>query len=125
VWGQAGDRRTAGRRRSIGSFVAGPGHGTATRRGGTYAAGGQGQAWLNDGLVGTVTGDLSTAAPYSRLYLANEVAGTTYFDDVVVSNAYNGSTGQALAPGIDGIAGEPPARAPELRAVWRRSATGD
>jgi hypothetical protein len=51
---------------------------------------GQGQVWMNGQSVGTVNGDLSTANPYASLQLYEEMPGTSYYDDVVVSGTYNG-----------------------------------
>jgi Abnormal spindle-like microcephaly-assoc'd, ASPM-SPD-2-Hydin len=55
---------------------------------------GQAQVWLNGTSIGTVNNDLSTANPYARLMLFDSAAGSVYFDDVKVANAYIG----ALAP---------------------------
>jgi hypothetical protein len=52
------------------------------------ATSGLGQAWLNGTSLGTVSGNFSTATPYSRLMLFDSTAGTTYWDDVVVSNNF-------------------------------------
>src|SRR5579884_1486611 len=55
---------------------------------------GSAQLWLNGRSVGTVSGDLSTPNPYSRLYLWNQPdAGTVWFDDIKVANAPIGPTG--------------------------------
>ncbi|UWZ84576.1 choice-of-anchor D domain-containing protein [Occallatibacter riparius] len=51
---------------------------------------GVGQAWLNGALIGTVNANLLTANPFVNLMLYTTSAGTFYFDDVVVSNLYNG-----------------------------------
>lgn len=56
----------------------------------TQATTGQGQAWLNGTSIGSVNADLSNANPFARLMLYDGAAGTFYFDDVVVSNLYNG-----------------------------------
>ncbi|MBV9258024.1 MAG: choice-of-anchor D domain-containing protein, partial [Ktedonobacteraceae bacterium] len=53
---------------------------------------GHGEVWLNGSSVGSVNGDLSTAQPYASLMLFNSAFGTLYFDDVRVSNVYNGGT---------------------------------
>jgi hypothetical protein len=54
-------------------------------------SGGAGNVWLNGTSLGGVTGDLSATNPVSRLYLWNDAPNTTtYFDDVIVSNQYNG-----------------------------------
>ncbi len=58
---------------------------------------GQGNVWLNGTSLGGVTGNLSATNPVSRVYLWNDVASTTYFDDVVVSSAYNGPLGAGPA----------------------------
>ena len=60
---------------------------------------GTGQLWLNGTSLGTVSGDLSTAAVYAQLYLWNNAAvGTAYMDDVIVSSSYNGPVGAGTAP---------------------------
>jgi hypothetical protein len=61
---------------------------------------GSAQVWLNGTSVASVSNvDLSTATPYSQLYLWNQTpSSTVYLDDVVVSNAYNGPTGSGTAP---------------------------
>ena len=52
---------------------------------------GAGNVWFNGTSLGGVSGDLSAANPVSRLYLWNDAPNTTtYFDDVIVSNQYNG-----------------------------------
>ncbi|HJT57984.1 MAG TPA: choice-of-anchor D domain-containing protein [Ktedonobacteraceae bacterium] len=51
---------------------------------------GLGQVWLNGTSVGSVNADLSTTTPYARLMFFDGAAGTYYFDDVIVSNLYNG-----------------------------------
>jgi hypothetical protein len=56
----------------------------------TQTTTGQAQAWLNGTSVGVVNADLSNANPFARLMLYDGAAGTTYFDDVVVANVYNG-----------------------------------
>jgi hypothetical protein len=53
-------------------------------------AAGQGQVWLNGASLGTVSGDLSAADPYSQLWLYSEATGSVYFDDLTVANTYNG-----------------------------------
>lgn len=61
---------------------------------------GRGQVWLNGDSVGAVDADLSTAQPYSRMYLFNEMGtGTIYFDDIAVTSSYNGTVGNAAAGG--------------------------
>jgi len=49
---------------------------------------GGGQIWLNDVTQPgwSISGDFSNSAPYRRLQLWNEVAGTVDFDDVTVGN---------------------------------------
>ncbi|HEX6542670.1 MAG TPA: N,N-dimethylformamidase beta subunit family domain-containing protein [Ktedonobacterales bacterium] len=64
------------------------------------ATAGAGTVWLNGTSLGGVTGDLSATNALSRLYLWNDAATTTYFDDVVVSNKYNGPLGSTPAIGI-------------------------
>ena len=55
------------------------------------SATGAGNIWLNGTSLGGVTGDLSATNAVSRLYLWNDASGaTTWFDDVIVSNQYNG-----------------------------------
>jgi hypothetical protein len=56
----------------------------------TQTTTGQAQVWLNGTSVGTVNADLSNANPFARLMLFDSAVGTFYFDDVVVSNLYNG-----------------------------------
>ncbi|MHB8598747.1 MAG: hypothetical protein ACYDER_18260, partial [Ktedonobacteraceae bacterium] len=56
---------------------------------------GVGQVWLNGTSIGTVNGNFSTANPFARLMLFDGTAGTTYWDDVVVSNTYNGPLSHA------------------------------
>ncbi|UWZ85850.1 choice-of-anchor D domain-containing protein [Occallatibacter riparius] len=58
--------------------------------GDTQTTTGQAQAWLNGVSLGTVNADLSNANPFARLMLLNTVTGTFYFDDVAISNFYNG-----------------------------------
>jgi hypothetical protein len=60
---------------------------------------GVGQAWLNGTSIGTVNADLSTTTPYSRLMLFDATAGTVYWDDVIVSNSYNGLTSHVVTQG--------------------------
>ncbi|MBA2286472.1 MAG: choice-of-anchor D domain-containing protein [Ktedonobacteraceae bacterium] len=63
---------------------------------------GHAQVWLNGTSIGTVDDDLSMAQPYARLMLFDSAAGSIYFDDVIVSNSYNGlvltAPGAALNP---------------------------
>jgi hypothetical protein len=54
---------------------------------------GVGQVWLNGASIASVSNDLSDSTPFSTLYLWNTGAGTVYYDDVKVSNAYNGPVG--------------------------------
>jgi len=56
----------------------------------TQTSTGQAQAWLNGASIGSVRADLSNANPFARLLLFDGAIGTCYFDDVVVSNVYNG-----------------------------------
>jgi hypothetical protein len=52
---------------------------------------GAGNVWLNGNLLGGVTGNLSATSNLSRIYLWNDASSTTtYFDDIIVSNQYNG-----------------------------------
>jgi hypothetical protein len=51
---------------------------------------GHGEVWLNGTSVGSFNGDLTEAQRYGKLILNNDVTGSAYFDDVVVSNGYNG-----------------------------------
>ncbi len=65
------------------------------------ATAGAGNVWLNGNLLGGVTGNLSATSNLSKLFLWNDAASaTTYFDDVVVSNVYNGPLGSAAAIGF-------------------------
>ncbi|HEX5546394.1 MAG TPA: choice-of-anchor D domain-containing protein [Ktedonobacterales bacterium] len=67
----------------------------------TAANGGAGNVWLNGNRLGGITGDLSATNNLSKLFLWNDAASaTTYFDDVVVSNVYNGPLGSAAAIGF-------------------------
>ena len=60
---------------------------------------GIGQVWLNGAMILTTatpanpTTDLSTTTPVNTLTLYSGPGGTVYYDDVVVSNAYNGPVG--------------------------------
>jgi hypothetical protein len=54
---------------------------------------GHGEVWLNGASIVHMDGDLSTSTPFNTLTLWNETAGTVYYDDVKVSNAYNGPVG--------------------------------
>jgi N,N-dimethylformamidase beta subunit-like protein/Big-like domain-containing protein/HYDIN/CFA65/VesB family protein len=56
----------------------------------TQTTSGQAQAWINGASVGVVNANLSNANPFARLMLYDGAVGTFYFDDVVVSNTYNG-----------------------------------
>jgi N,N-dimethylformamidase beta subunit-like protein/ASPM-SPD-2-Hydin domain-containing protein/centrosomal CEP192-like protein/HYDIN/CFA65/VesB family protein len=57
----------------------------------TAANGGAGNVWLNGNRLGGVTGDLSATNNLSKIYLWNDASSTTtYFDDIIVSNQYNG-----------------------------------
>ena len=51
---------------------------------------GHGEVWLNGTSIGAFDGDLSQSQSYGKLLLDNEVTGSAYFDDVIVSNGYNG-----------------------------------
>ena len=60
---------------------------------------GSAQIWLNGTSIGTVTGNLSATNTISNLTLWNDAAGTTtYFDDVIVSNQYNGTVAAGGSP---------------------------
>ncbi|HEY5002805.1 MAG TPA: choice-of-anchor D domain-containing protein, partial [Ktedonobacteraceae bacterium] len=48
------------------------------------------EVWLNGTSIGSFNGDLSQTQSYGKLILDNDVVGSAYFDDVVVSNGYNG-----------------------------------
>jgi hypothetical protein len=52
---------------------------------------GHGEVWLNGNSIGSVDADLSVTNGYARLFLYNEATGTAYFDDVKVTNSYNGT----------------------------------
>jgi Abnormal spindle-like microcephaly-assoc'd, ASPM-SPD-2-Hydin len=58
---------------------------------------GAGNVWLNGNLLGGVTGNLSATSAVSKLFLWNDVANTTYFDDVIVSSNYNAPLGAGPA----------------------------
>jgi hypothetical protein len=51
---------------------------------------GQAEVWINGQSIGTVSGNLATTTPYATLELYEEMQGTSYYDDVVVSATYNG-----------------------------------
>jgi N,N-dimethylformamidase beta subunit-like, C-terminal/HYDIN/CFA65/VesB-like, Ig-like domain/Cep192 domain 4 len=52
---------------------------------------GAGNVWLNGTSLGGVTGNLSATNNLSRIYLWNDgSSATTYFDDIIISNQYNG-----------------------------------
>ena len=54
---------------------------------------GQAEIWLNGTSIAQTNGDLSATDGYSQLTLLNDAPGTTYFDDVIISNKYNGPVG--------------------------------
>jgi Abnormal spindle-like microcephaly-assoc'd, ASPM-SPD-2-Hydin len=54
------------------------------------ASSGQAQVWVNGQSIGTVSGNLAVTNPYATLELYEEMQGTSYYDDVVVSATYNG-----------------------------------
>ncbi|HLJ33130.1 MAG TPA: N,N-dimethylformamidase beta subunit family domain-containing protein [Ktedonobacteraceae bacterium] len=54
---------------------------------------GHGEVWVNGTSIGNFDGDLSATNPYYKLALYSESAGTAYFDDVKVSNSFNGTNG--------------------------------
>ena len=56
---------------------------------------GHGEVWINGTSIGNFDADLSVTNAYHHLVLYSEAAGTTYFDDVKVSNAYNGTSSSA------------------------------
>jgi Abnormal spindle-like microcephaly-assoc'd, ASPM-SPD-2-Hydin len=61
---------------------------------------GHAEIWLNGASIASVNGDLSVTNGYSQLTLLNAATGTTYFDDVIISNKYNGPVGSGYpAPG--------------------------
>jgi hypothetical protein len=62
---------------------------------------GLGQAWLNGASLGTVNADLSNTRLFDRFMLYTSVAGTFYFDDVVVSNLYNGPVNPGPAANLN------------------------
>lgn len=49
---------------------------------------GAGQVWLNGNSIGSFSGNLSETTGYSQLILTNQAAGTIYFDDVAVADAF-------------------------------------
>ena len=62
------------------------------------SANGHAELWLDGVSVGSVSGDLATPDPYSRLYLWNQPsAGTVWFDDVKVGSTLSGPVGAAAA----------------------------
>jgi hypothetical protein len=56
----------------------------------TQTASGEAQVWLNGNSIGFINADLSNANPLARLLLFDSAPGTVYFDDLVISNVYNG-----------------------------------
>ncbi|MEO8972891.1 MAG: N,N-dimethylformamidase beta subunit family domain-containing protein [Ktedonobacteraceae bacterium] len=52
---------------------------------------GHGEVWVNGTSIGNFDGDLSATSPYYKLVLYSESVGTAYFDDVKVSNSFNGT----------------------------------
>ena len=56
----------------------------------TETSSGGAQVWVDGTSVASATGNFATSSNYKTLKLSNDGAGTVYFDDVVVSNAYNG-----------------------------------
>lgn len=58
---------------------------------------GHAEVWLNGVSIGFVNNDLSVTQGYATLLLYDEAVGTAYFDDVVVSNSYNGPLNAAPA----------------------------
>jgi hypothetical protein len=58
----------------------------------TETTSGHGEVWLNGTSIGAVNNDLSVTQGYAKLLLYSEATGTAYFDDVKVSNSYNGPT---------------------------------
>ncbi len=51
---------------------------------------GHGEVWLNGNSIGSFDGNLSETQSYGKLVLNNEVTGSAYFDDVLVTGGYNG-----------------------------------
>ncbi len=51
---------------------------------------GHGEVWLNGTSIGAFNGDLSQSQSYGVLILGIANGGTDYFDDVIVSDSYNG-----------------------------------
>lgn len=51
---------------------------------------GHAEVWLNGQSIGTVDANLSTPNPLSRLLLYNDNVQTVYYDDIAVSDSYNG-----------------------------------
>jgi hypothetical protein len=82
-------------------------------------AAGRAELWLDGASVGSVTGDLSTPDPYSRLYLWNNgAAGTAYVDDVAVTATPNGTAaGPPPPPPVAGLTVDTPALSLGSRAV--------
>ncbi len=59
---------------------------------------GRAELWLDGVSIGSVTGDLGTPDPYSRMYLWNQPsAGTVWFDDVKVASTPIGPVGAGAA----------------------------
>ncbi len=62
------------------------------------ATSGHAELWINGASAATVDGDLSATNHYSLMYLWEDGVGTVYYDDVKVSNAYNGLVPVSLSP---------------------------
>lgn len=59
---------------------------------------GRAEVWINGQSVGTLNEDLSTANPYSRMMLFNDGITTVYYDDIIVSDTYNGPVNTTPTP---------------------------
>jgi hypothetical protein len=57
----------------------------------TETTSGHGEVWVNGTSIGNFDGDLSATNAYYKLVLYSESVGTAYFDDVKVSNSFNGT----------------------------------
>jgi hypothetical protein len=64
------------------------------------ATAGKAEVWLNGQSIGSVSQNLTTSSPYARLMLYNGAVNSIYYDDVLVSDSYNGQINTTPTPGI-------------------------
>jgi hypothetical protein len=60
---------------------------------------GRAEVWIDGQSIGSLDADLSTSTPMSRVLLYNDNIQTVYYDDVVVSDTYNGPVNVTPTPG--------------------------